>query len=107
MRTTLISMIAVISALCGSEANARPANEIETVYYASSARKPGEEVGWTRLNCYGPFEREGVSSPYYVRWISSCGPIAACSTDEESVACSADVCDRMASSKRCKKSVKK
>jgi len=102
MRTTIISLLAFTLTLCASAADARPVNEIETIYYASDARRPGEEVGRTVLNCSGRFEREGISSPYFVRYTYHCNQMATCSTEEKDVACSADLCDRMRTSQRCK-----
>ena len=107
MRTTFISLFACTLTLFVSAASARPQNEIETIYYASDARRPGEEVGRTVLNCSGPFEREGVSSPYFVRYTYPCNQLAACSTEDKDVACSADLCDRMKASQRCKGTGKK
>ena len=107
MRIVLTSLTAAILAFCMSAALARPANEIETIYYAAKDRKPGTEVGRTVLNCSGPFEREGKTSPYFVRYTYPCNQLAACSTEDKGVACSADICDRMSAPDRCRASSKK
>ena len=102
MRATLTSVLAAAMALGPVLVSARPVNEIETIYYATKARKSGEEVGKTILHCSGPFEREGKTSPFYVRYTYPCNQLAACSTESKEVACSVDLCDRMKAPERCK-----
>jgi hypothetical protein len=88
-------------AACAFNASARPANEIETIYYATKEKRPGEEVGKTVLHCSGPFEREGTTSAFYVRYTYPCNQRAVCFADGEEANCSSDLCSRMKGSAAC------
>jgi hypothetical protein len=70
---TILSVAGSFALFLGSavpRAFALPANEVETIFYASADLQ--EEVGYTFLGCDGTFYREGRSSRYKVRATSAC-----------------------------------